>query len=106
MINKPSSDIIVATDRILQFIGQKKNLQPECCYVTVSHLYQYVCPLLIAQNYINSDFIEKSRKLFHKYMKMILSCSAIPKKEKIVFMLFANGLALQRGKKLHRIRKG
>ncbi|MGN1194929.1 MAG: glycosyltransferase family 2 protein [Acutalibacteraceae bacterium] len=106
MMKEPSADIIVATDRILQFISERKDLQPECTYVTVSHLYQYALPLLASQNYVGSDFIKKTARLTSKYMHLILSCKAIPWKEKMTFFLFAHGTALESGFKVHRIRKG
>ena len=47
MIKNPSLDIIIATERLLQVIAQRKDLKPECCYVTVSHLFQYVIGLCL-----------------------------------------------------------
>lgn len=106
MMKEPSADIIVATERILQFISERKDLQPECTYVTVSHLYQYALPLLVSQNYVGSDFIRKTARLTSKYMHLILSCKAIPWKEKMTFVLFSHGAVLESGCKIHRIRKG
>ena len=106
MLKEPSADIIVATERILQFISERKDLQPECTYVTVSHLYQYALPLLASQNYIGSDFIRKTARLTGKYIHLILSCKAIPWKEKVIFFLFTYGIVLESGCKVHRIRKG
>lgn len=105
MIKNPSLDIVIASERLLQYIMQRHDLKPECCYVTISHLFQYAIELLNSNNYKNSEFIYKTRKLFCKYMRLILTCRAIPWKEKIVFYLFAHGIVLQRGKKINRIRK-
>lgn len=105
MIKDPSTDIIVATEQILRFIGSRKDLSPECCYTTASHLFQYALPLLKKQNYIESDFIRMSRKLLFQYERMLVSCPAFPPKEKAVFILFANGYVLKDGKRLCRIRK-
>lgn len=85
MIKNPSLDIIIATERLLQVIAQRKDLKPECCYVTVSHLFQYVIGLFQENNYRNSEFVDGTRKLFRKYMCLILTCRAIPWKEKLVF---------------------
>lgn len=106
MLKEPSADIIIATERILQFISERKNLQPECTYVTVSHLYQYALPLLASQNYVGSDFVKKTAKLTRKYMHLILSCKVIPWKEKMTFFLFSHGAVMESGFKVHRIRKG
>ena len=78
MIKNPSLDIIIATERLLQVIAQRKDLKPECCYVTVSHLFQYVIGLFQENNYRNSEFVDGTRKLFRKYMCLILTCRAIP----------------------------
>lgn len=105
MIKNPSLDIIIATERLLQVIAQRKDLKPECCYVTVSHLFQYVIGLFQENNYRNSEFVDGTRKLFRKYMCLILTCRAIPWKEKLVFFLFGQGIFLQNGKRIHWIRK-
>lgn len=56
-------------------------------------------------NYRNSEFVDGTRKLFRKYMCLILTCRAIPWKEKLVFFLFGQGIFLQNGKRIHWIRK-
>ena len=38
-------------------------------------------------------------------MCLILTCRAIPWKEKLVFFLFGQGIFLQNGKRIHWIRK-
>ena len=106
MLKEPSADIIVATEKILQFISERKDLQPDCTYTAVSHLYQYALPLLASQNYVGSDFVKKTARLTRKYMHLILSCKAIPWKEKMTFYLFTHGVVLESGLKVHRIRKG
>ena len=105
MMKNPSLDIVIASERLLQYIVQRRDLNPECCYVTISHLFQYVIGLLNSNNYKNSEFIDKTGKLFRKYMRLIFTCRAIPWKEKIVFYLFVHGIVLQRGKRMNRIRK-
>ena len=99
MIKNPSLDIIIATERLLQVIAQRKDLKPECCYVTVSHLFQYVIGLFQENNYRNSEFVDGTRKLFRKYMCLILTCRAIPWKEKLVFFLFGSGNIFAKWKK-------
>ena len=59
----------------------------------------------ITDNYRNSEFVDGTRKLFRKYMCLILTCRAIPWKEKLVFFLFGQGIFLQNGKRIHWIRK-
>lgn len=105
MIKEPSLDIVVASERLLQFITQRHDLRPESCYVTLSHLFQYAIELLDSNHYRNSEFIDKTRKLFREYSSLMLTCGAIPWKEKIVFFLFAHGIVLQSGKRINRIRK-
>lgn len=106
LAKEPSEDIITATGQILQFISERKDLQPECTYVTVSHLYQYALPLLASQNYVGSDFAKKTARLTSRYRNLILSCPTIPWKEKMTFVLFAHGKVLESGHRIHKIRKG
>lgn len=105
MIKNPSLDIVIATERLLQFIAQRKDLKPECCYVTVSHLFQYIIEVLKSNNDRNIEFIDRARSLFRKYMCLILRCRVIPWKEKIIFFFFGQGLFLQDGKRVNWIRK-
>ena len=85
-------DIIIATERLLQVIAQRKDLKPECCYVTVSHLFQYVIGLFQENNYRNSEFVDGTRKLFRKYMCLILTCRAIPWKENLCFFIWSGNI--------------
>lgn len=105
MIKEPSLDIVMASERLLQFIAERQDLRPDNCYVTISHLFQYAIELLDSNHYRNSEFIDKTRQLFRKYISLILTCRAIPWKEKIVFFLFAYGIVLLSGKRMKRIRK-
>ena len=105
MMKTPSLDIVIASEKLLQYIVQRHDLSPECCYVTISHLFQYVISIINSNNYKNSEFIDKTRKLLRKYIRLIFSCKAIPWKEKIVFYLFVHGIVLQSGKRMTRIRK-
>ena len=85
----PSPDIIRATDALLEFIGGRPDLSPDCFYITASHLMQYAMPA--AQAPEGRDFVLRSRKLYRKYWWQLLNCSAFPWKEKIVFSLFILG---------------
>lgn len=85
----PSPDIIRATDVLLEFIGGRPDLSPDCFYITASHLMQYAMPA--AQNPEGRDFVLQSRKLYRKYWRQLLACSSCPWKEKLVYSLFILG---------------
>ena len=92
MKKAPSNDIIIASDKIIQFIKKEKEIiEPECFYVTISHLFQYVFAMVYGECQWNERFIIESRLMYKKYLKDILKCMAIPKKEKIVFVGFIFG---------------
>ena len=92
MKKRPSRDIIIASERIIQFIREKRNIvAPECLYVTISHLYQYVLSMVHGESQWDNGFITESRFLYKKYLTDILKCSAVPQKEKLVFICFAFG---------------
>lgn len=85
--NSPSVDIVTATGELMDFICNHKELNPRCFYITVSHLYQYV--LGLDTNKIESlEFVKAVRKLYRKNLLKLLSCTAFPWKEKIVYLLF------------------
>lgn len=102
-MKSPSSDIIIATDYLAQFIIKHHSLNSECLYVTLSHLYQYIAPMLNGKCNYSQDFIKKSRVVFRKYLRNILANSAFPWKEKMLYMLYGYGWSLD-NKKLHRLR--
>lgn len=85
----PSADIIRATDVLLEFIGSRRDLSPDCFYITVSHLMQYAMPA--AQNAEGRNFVRQSRKLYRKYWRQLLTCPAFPWKEKILYFLYILG---------------
>ena len=85
----PSADIIRATDALLEFIASRRDLSPDCFYITASHLMQYAMPA--AQNPEGKDFVRQSRKLYRKYWGQLLTCPTFPWKEKFVFSLFILG---------------
>ena len=86
---EPSKDIVVASDKILDFIDIK-SLDAACTYTTLSHLFQYVFACVEMNN--SRKFIRCTQSLFKKRIMTILSCDAIPWKEKVVFILFVFGI--------------
>lgn len=93
----PSLDIVVATEKIMEFIDSRKDLEDKCLYITISHLFQYALPLTINNQYTKCDFIFETQKLYKKYMKQILKCTAIPWKEKIIFYLYTHSWVYANG---------
>ena len=91
MAKSPSVDIIAATEKIMDFIADRRDLSEECTYITISHLYQYALPVAIQNNYRGCEFILKTQILYRKYMEQILKCKAMPWKEKVIFYLYAHG---------------
>ena len=90
----PSTDIIVASEKIMDFIiNNESNLSAECTYVTISHLFQYVASMVLEQCQWDYEFIAKAQKFYKTYLTVIFRCTAVPAKEKIVFALFAAGIA-------------
>jgi len=92
MLKAPSTDIIVASQKILDYINKTKEYRaPECFYVTLSHVFQYVLSMVNGECEYSKDFITKSKTLFRKSLVDILKCSAVSKKEKLVFALYTTG---------------
>lgn len=92
MKKAPSKDIIVASEQIMRFIkNEKEILESECLYVTISHLFQYVLSMVHGECEWDRDFIEKTKALYRIYCSDIFRCTAIPKKEKIVLFFFIFG---------------
>lgn len=83
----PSLDIVSATEELLKFISQHKDLDAACLYITISHLYQYVLSFDV-HDVASKFFRDAARQLYRKYWKSILSCSAFPWKEKFLYSLF------------------
>lgn len=98
----PSLDIIKATDELLGFIGMRRDLSPRTFYITVSHLMQYVKPLLDKPSEENMAFILSARQLYRNYQMQILKCAAFPWKEKIIYLTFVYGWQFEH-KRLTRI---
>lgn len=87
----PSMDIIEATSRLLKFIQQHPELEPSCLYITVSHLMQYVQPIMDNREPQARKFVRAASRLTRSCTLRILRCPAFPLKEKAVFILFAAG---------------
>lgn len=87
----PSLDIVTATDELIEFTSAHKELNPRCLYITISHLYQYVLAL-DRDNPESKVFRKAVQKLYRKNWLRLLSCSAFPWKEKIVYSLFISGI--------------
>ncbi len=99
MLKAPSTDIVAASEKLLSFIKSTENVRaPGCFYVTMSHVFQYVLSMVSGECEFNRDFIKKSKGLFKKYFSYILKCSAVPDKEKIVFVCYSFGLVYADGK--------
>ena len=96
-LKMPSLDIINATDSIMQFLNVNKEVSRECEYITLSHLFQYVLPMLDAKKTENS-FIKESVKLYKKYYLKILKNKYFIWKEKVVYGLFCLGIGYLNGK--------
>lgn len=97
-LKTPSSDIIVATEKVLCFLKRREELDPYCFYITVSHLMQYVLPLINRHTEEADRFIQLARVLVRKYLGEIHRCPAFPWKEKITYWLFAIGWIYRDGK--------
>lgn len=87
----PSLDVVAATKALTERIDVRQDLSPECLYVTLSHLMQYVQPLVGNTDEKARIFVLESQKLMKKQIAKIWKCSAFPWKEKIVFTLFSSG---------------
>ncbi len=99
----PSQDIVTATEQMLAFLKDRKDLSPLCFYTTASHLMQYVLPLLNSDDEKARGFVNAARCVYKQYVREIWSCSAFPWKEKITFTLFAYGWIYQ-NKRIKRLR--
>jgi len=87
----PSEDIITATDKLILFIKENKELSPDCFYITASHLMQYVLGTAEKSDDKSKAFVNKARKLYSKYKRDIISNKSFPWKEKITYLAFVCG---------------
>ena len=102
MYKCPSEDIIIATDIIMKFISSHSELSEECCYVTLSHLMQYVQMIIDRKDKESKIFLKHSIELYKNQRKNIFKCKAFPWKEKLIFILFSFGY-LYYGKSVKKI---
>jgi hypothetical protein len=87
----PSTDIVEATKQLLLFIRTRTDLDPKACYITASHLMQYVQPIMDNREPQARKFVRAASRLTRSCTLRILRCPAFPLKEKAVFILFAAG---------------
>ena len=95
---KLSLDIINATEQLLNFEKENKQLDPECIYITFSHLYQHVQSLSGKYSEENRIFIKEARKIFCKNYKMLMNCKSFTKKEVIIYSLLVLGWVYEDGR--------
>ena len=93
----PSLDIINATQQLLNFEKENKEINPQCIYITFSHLYQYV-QLLKDNSKESRIFIKEARKVFYKNYKMLINCKTFTKKEVLIYSLFVLGWIYENGR--------
>lgn len=85
----PSLDIVIATTELADFIKKHKELDDECLYTTLSHLYQYVILIKGNKNKEAIIFKKRAKRVFRKNLLEIIKCSAFPWKEKVLFSFVA-----------------
>lgn len=92
---EPTTDIIVAADKIIQYIDAHKNISSECLYITLSHVYQYVVTIN-PKSKAKSRFVLEARRLFRRNCMKLLRCSSFSWKEKLLYGAFAIGCIYRR----------
>lgn len=102
-LRTPSRDIIEATGQLLSFLKGRPELDPECFYITASHLMQYVQSALPCQLEEQRRFVFESKELYQRHRRDILTCEAFPRKEKLLYLAFTYGW-LYENKKIKRLR--
>lgn len=92
MRKAPSTDIVMASEIIMEYIkNHKEGIAPECIYVTISHLFQYVVAMVRNECRQDKIFLNNVKKFYTKYALEIWKCKAVPIKEKIVFICIILG---------------
>ena len=91
LTENPSLDIVEATDQIVQFILANTQLEKECFYITMSHLFQYV-KLYDKNSKKNFLFLKAVRNIYKKYYVQLLKCPRYTWKERILYTLFVLGI--------------
>lgn len=94
----PSLDIVRATEILMDYVRGNRELDPNCCYTTVSHLFQYAMPLTVSREFQDCEFIRETRRLYRVYLGTIMRCKAMPWKEKLIFGCYAYGIVFSKGK--------
>ncbi|MBQ9082387.1 MAG: glycosyltransferase family 2 protein [Clostridia bacterium] len=98
----PSGDIVTASDKLMDFIEARTDLNPRCLYITASHLMQYALPLAQREGSEAKAFVTAARTVYARHSRSIRHCAAFPWKEKIVYLLFAHGW-LYHDRKIRRV---
>ena len=93
----PPFDIINATQQLLNFEKDNKEISSQCIYITFSHLYQYVQTLRDISRE-SKIFIKEAQKVFYKNYKMLITCRFFTKKEKAIYSLFIFGWIYENGR--------
>lgn len=94
-MKSPSFDVITASKELIDFILARKELDDGCLYATVSHLYQYVQPIVEQKDEASIQFITSVRDLYRRHWGSIWRCSAFPWKEKLYYTLFMLGVNMR-----------
>lgn len=89
--NVLTNDIIVATEKIVDFINNRTDMEPDTFYISLSHLMQYVQSIPNYDREETEAFVEEAKKLYRNNLKKIWLCKSFPWKEKIVFTMFVCG---------------
>jgi glycosyltransferase involved in cell wall biosynthesis len=98
----PSGDIVTASERLMDFIVKRPELDPRCFYITASHLMQYALPLTQREGAEAKAFVAAAQKVYMRHRRNIRCCAAFSWKEKLMYLLFAHGW-LYHDKKIRRI---
>lgn len=93
----PSLDVVRATESLMHYVREHRELDPKCCYTIVSHLFQYAMPLTVAREFQDCEFIRETRRVYRAYLVEILQCKAMPWKEKLIFLCYTHGIVVSKG---------
>lgn len=92
VMSRGLGDVLIATEDLLKFLENHKELSSDCYYITVSHLMQYA---LEAEAHLTDEgkkFAYNVKIVFKKHLPKILRCKSFPSKEKIMYALFSIGI--------------
>lgn len=92
----PSCDVVIASRKIMDFFKSEPQLDSMCVYITLSYLLQCAAPQVKKGE--KGGLVRETELLFRSSIRQIIACRSFPKKEKLLFILFAFGLAYLDGK--------